>query len=241
MYDPVFNETFNMGTKDSKWWDGGHPMWNMVQRHGLRSGVYYWPGSESEVHGLRPNIWRKYNESVPFRPRVDTVVDWLTNSTDGVDLAMLYFHEPDSTGHKYGPTSKEVSDKVSEMDGILGYIIDRFNANNLWDHVNLVVTSDHGMAEIDPRTKSIDLSAHIDISAIDLMPDYGPITHIKAVAGHEDELYNNLSSLTHMRVFKKQDIPEDWHYKNNRRILPILGVADEGWTIHKVCHQWFDF
>ena len=114
------------------------------------------------------------------------------------------------------------------------------NVNKLWKTVNLLVTSDHGMAEIDPRTKSIDLSAHIDISAIDIMPDYGPITHIKAVAGREDELYNNMSSLTHMQVFKKQDIPEYWHYKNNRRILPILGVADEGWNIYKV-GQWVYF
>ena len=39
-------------------------MWNIVQRYGLRSGVYYWTGSESEVCGLRSYIQRKYNESV---------------------------------------------------------------------------------------------------------------------------------------------------------------------------------
>lgn len=233
MYDPVFNETFNMGSKESKWWDGGHPLWNLVQRHGLKSGVYYWPGSESEIRGLRPNIWRPYNETVPFRPRVDTVIGWLTDSTNVIDFAMLYFHEPDATGHQYGPNSQQVLDKVSEMDGILGYIFEKFNESNLWDTVNLIVTSDHGMAEIDPRNKSIDLSEHIDISAIAIMPDQGPITHILPVSGREDELYNNMSSLPHMRVFKKEDIPDDWHYKHNRRILPILGVADEGWLISK--------
>ena len=238
MYDPVFNETFNLRTKDSKWWDGGFPMWNLVQKHGLRSGVYYWPGSESEVRGLRPNIWREYNESVPFRPRVETVVDWLTNSKHGVDLVLLYFHEPDFTGHRYGPNAQEVLDKVSEMDEVLGYIVEWFNSNKLWDTVNLLVTSDHGMVDVDPINKSIDLAAHIDISAIDIMNDFGPITHIRAVAGREDELYNNMSTLTHMQVFKKQDIPEYWHYKNHRRILPILGVADEGWSIFKVSNRF---
>lgn len=234
MYDPIFNETFTMRTKDSKWWDGGHPMWNMVQRHGQKSGVYYWPGSESEVHGLRPNIWRTYNESVPFRDRVDSVIGWLTNSTFTIHLALLYFHEPDRTGHIHGPNSQEVLNKVAEMDGILGYIFQKFNENHLWETVNLIVTSDHGMTEIDLRTKSIDLSAHIDISAIEFMPDDGPITHIQAVAGREEELFSGLSSLPHMKVYKKEGIPEAWHYRNNRRILHIFGVADEGWNIFKV-------
>ena len=32
----------------------------------------------------------------------------------------LYFNEPDHTGHGYGPDSKEVSDQVQRMDGVLG-------------------------------------------------------------------------------------------------------------------------
>lgn len=233
MYDPVFNETFTMGTTAGKWWDEGHPLWNLVQRHGLKSAVYFWPGSESEIRGLRPNIWRPYNESVPFKVRVDTVISWLNNSSYVIDLALLYFNEPDTTGHMYGPDSQEVLQKVADMDEILGYIFDKLNETGLLDTVNLIVTSDHGMVAIDPRNKAIDLSEHIDISAIAIMPDDGPVTHIQAVSGREDELYNNLSTISHMQVFKKEDIPDKWHYKNNRRILPILGVADEGWMIYK--------
>ena len=170
---------------------------------------------------------------------METVVDWLTNSTHGVDLVLLYFHEPDFTTHRYGPSAQEVLDKVSEMDGVLGYIVEKFNSNKLWDTVNLLVTSDHGMVDVDPINKSIDLAAHIDISAIDTMNDFGPITHIRAVDGREDELYNYMSTLTHMKVFKKQDIPEYWHYKNHRRILPILGAADEGWSIFKVSNRFY--
>ena len=133
-----------------------------------------------------------------------------------------------------GPVSREISAKISEMDRILGYILEKFNESRLWDKVNLIVTSDHGMTDIDPKSKSIDLSQHIDISAIAIVPDYGPVTHIQAVPGREEELYNNLSSLQHMKVFKKEEIPEEWHYKNNRRILPILAVANEGWNIYLV-------
>lgn len=34
-----------------------------------------------------------------------------------------------------------------------------------------------------------------------------------------------------MSVYKKEDIPDRFHYKHNRRIQPILAVADEGWEI----------
>ena len=121
MFDPDFNEVFRLNTKDSKWWNAGNPLWVEVQRHGLKSGVYFWPGSESIIRGLRPNIFKIYDRSVPFHQRVDTVVDWLSNMTHGADLAMLYFGEPDYTGHRFGPDSQEIRNKVSEMDNILQY------------------------------------------------------------------------------------------------------------------------
>ena len=240
MYDPTFNEVFRLNTKDSKWWNAGNPLWVEVQRHGLKSGVYFWPGSESIIRGLRPNIFKIYDRSVPFHQRVDTVVDWLSNTTHGVDLAMLYFGEPDYTGHRFGPDSQEIRNKVSEMDNILGYIIEKFDDNTLWSNTHLIVTSGHGMTGVDYRNRAIDISRYVDMSAILRMPDSGPITHIEAVQGREEELYRNMTSIPHMRTFKKQDIPAEWHYKHNRRILPILGVADEGWMIVKVndvCRQ----
>ena len=35
----------------------------------------------------------------------------------------------------------------------------------------------------------------------------------------------------HLKVYKKEDIPEHFHYRHNERIMPILLEADEGWTI----------
>ena len=66
MYDRVFDEVFGMSTKDTKWWNADNPLWVEVQRHGLKSGVYFWPGSEAEIRGLRPNTWKAYDQSVPF-------------------------------------------------------------------------------------------------------------------------------------------------------------------------------
>ena len=41
-----------------------------------------------------------------------------------------YYHEPDKTGHHYGPDSREVADKVKEMDGVLGKIMEAIESSN---------------------------------------------------------------------------------------------------------------
>lgn len=231
MYDPVFNEIFGMSNKETKWWDGGEPLWVTVQKHGLRSAVYFWPGSEAEIRGYRPNIYKPYEETIGFETRVDTVVQWLSNTSFNIDFAMLYFHEPDHTGHEYGPNSPQVYRKVKEMDNILGYIVQKFNEADLWKSVNVLLTSDHGMTEVDYKNRHIDLSQHIDMTAIGQIPVAGPTSNILPKPNKIDEMIRNLTGVDHLQVFRKEDIPDKWHYKNNRRILPILAVADEGWLI----------
>lgn len=34
-----------------------------------------------------------------------------------------------------------------------------------------------------------------------------------------------------MKAYLKEEIPERFHYRHNKRIQPIILVADEGWTI----------
>lgn len=34
-----------------------------------------------------------------------------------------------------------------------------------------------------------------------------------------------------MKIYRKEEIPDHYHYHHNERIQPIILVADEGWTI----------
>lgn len=52
------------------------------------------------------------------------------------------------------------------------------------------------------------------------------------VTEYEDEIYKNLSAINeHVKVWKKSEIPPEYHYTNNKRIPPVLMAADEGWGI----------
>ncbi|XP_071132341.1 ectonucleotide pyrophosphatase/phosphodiesterase family member 5-like [Mytilus edulis] len=229
MYDPVFNSTFNMQNYETRWWNGGEPIWVTARRQNLKSATYFWPGSEAEIRGYRPNIWKHYNQSVPFKNRIDTVITWLTD--EHIDLVNLYFHEPDATGHAFGPDSPQIIEKVQAMDKILGYLLDKFDSHNLTNKVNLILTSDHGMTTIDTANKVVDITDHVNMSKIQFPVDNGPIMQIQPSLGLIDDVVQSLQNVSHISVFKKEDIPDHWHYRNNRRIMPVFLLADEGWSI----------
>lgn len=47
-----------------------------------------------------------------------------------------------------------------------------------------------------------------------------------------DEVYNLLANANpNMMVYKREDIPDHFHYKHNLRIMPIIIEVKEGWTI----------
>ncbi len=63
--------------------------------------VVYIPRSVNVSVKHVPNI-----VSSSSRTRVDTAIKWLTDKTKPSNLVMLYFEEPDLTGHKFSPNNK---------------------------------------------------------------------------------------------------------------------------------------
>lgn len=52
------------------------------------------------------------------------------------------------------------------------------------------------------------------------------------LVGKLDEVYAMLADANpNMVAYRKDDIPEHFHYQHNVRIMPILLEAKEGWTI----------
>jgi len=82
----------------------------------------------------------------PYNERVDTVVDWLTE--EDVNLGLLYIEEPDHTGHMFGPDSDEVNEKLEELNDVIGYLVAELKRKNLYENMNIILTSDHGMASL---------------------------------------------------------------------------------------------
>ncbi|XP_070570067.1 bis(5'-adenosyl)-triphosphatase ENPP4-like [Ptychodera flava] len=231
MYDPVLNEKFHIGGEDStssKWWDvGAEPIWVTNQKHGGRTGVYYWPGSETEIMGTRPNRYKINSDTTPFETRIDDVIDWFTDE-DPINLGLLYFNEPDHTGQTSGPESDEILDVIRMCDDTIGYLIQKLQEADLYEKINILITSDHGMTELSPD-RLIQLDDYVNPDLYDLV-DSSPVA---AIYPFDDRntmaIYNALLARhPNMTVYLKDSIPDHFHYKHNRRIMPIIAVADEG-------------
>lgn len=235
-FDKKLNEFYQ--TKDrekveDKRFYGGEPIWSTAEKQGLKTASYFWVGSEAQAGGHYPSIWKKYDQKQSFDARIDSVIKWFEKPIKNRPrLVMLYFHEPDNTGQKYGPRSKENKLMVESVDRTIGNILNKLKTLTIYKKLNVILVSDHGMTEID-KTKKIVLSKYIDTKKIK-MEGSGAYTLLYSDENNEiEKSYLKLKQLSNIDVYKKENIPDKWRFKRHHRIKDILIVAKEGWTILK--------
>ncbi|XP_061602757.1 ectonucleotide pyrophosphatase/phosphodiesterase family member 5 [Cololabis saira] len=234
MYDPALNLSFSMETDsiyDSRWWEEAVPLWVTVQKAGGRSGAAMWPGSDVKIHDTFPTQYLLYNASVSFEARVQRIIEWFSAPDDkAVDFGVLYWEEPDESGHNLGPQSPLMDAVIAGIDEKLGFLINELKKSGLYEKLNLVVTSDHGMAQLS-HEKIIELDEYVDRDLYTWV-DKSPVVGILPKEGKLNEVYSLLVDANpNMVAYKKDNVPEHLHYQHNVRIMPILLEAKEGWTI----------
>ena len=80
----------------------------------------------------------------------------------------------------------------------------------------------------------IDVTDHVNSSLLLDVVQQGPAAHLRPQPGKAQELVDALKDVEHMQVMLKEDIPEDKHYKNNRRVMEVFALADDGYQITRV-------
>ncbi|XP_059153949.1 ectonucleotide pyrophosphatase/phosphodiesterase family member 5-like [Physella acuta] len=223
---------------DPKYYDAGaEPIWvaNQLQKQNGRSGSIMWWGGDNPVKWVRPTLHMSYNEEILFQSRVDTMVSWF-KAAHPINLGLLYFHEPDLTAHKFGPNSSEVINQIKYLDSAIGYLLSKFEENDLLDDVNIIITSDHGFTDVS-ATKTIKLNEILESSDYTILNSGTTslsTTSIFPAEGHLEEIYKKLKAASEIqnvfKVYKRHEIPEEYHYKNNLRAPPILVVPELGYS-----------
>jgi predicted AlkP superfamily pyrophosphatase or phosphodiesterase len=234
MYDPKWEEWYRIGDRQAvengKWY-GGEPIWNTLEKQDVKTGTMFWVGSEADIQGMRPTYWKQYDGDMPFKARVDTVLKWLSApDSQAVDFATLYFEHVDGAGHRYGTDSDSLNSAIRESDRIIGYLKKQMRQQDFWKQTNILVVSDHGMVNLS-ADKLIRLDNIIDIDDTERVI-WGPLTMIQPKEGTSENMYKALkNNQDHYQVYKKEDIPERYHLKNNRRVTDLVVVADRGYTV----------
>lgn len=233
MYDPVFDASFGLSNRqavqDARWW-GGEPIWVTAEQQGQKTAAFFWPGSEAPIQDTRPTYWTPYDGNIPGEERVEQVLAWLElPAEERPTFITLYFSNVDHAGHEEGPETEAVAEAVQEVDAHLGELVDGLAARGLEDAVNLIVVSDHGMAATSPE-RVVLLDDYIDLAEVRVV-DYNPVAMLLPEAGREEAVYEALRQAPHLTVYRKDEVPERLHFRDHRRIPPVLALADEGWTI----------
>lgn len=197
MFDPAFNRSFSMETGsiyEPQWWEEAEPLWVTIQRTGGRSGAAMWPGSDVKIHGVFPNRYLRYNASVSFESRVERIIEWFSAPGDeSVNFAVLYWEEPDESGHKLGPQNPEMDRVITEIDENLGFLVSELKKAGLYENMNLIVTSDHGMAQL-PDEHIIELDQYVDRDLYTWV-DKSPVVGILPKEGPAIATVNNVFTL----------------------------------------------
>jgi predicted AlkP superfamily pyrophosphatase or phosphodiesterase len=226
----VFTNDKAEEVRDPMWW-GGEPIWVTAERSGQRSAALFWPGSEAPIGGVLPHFWKAYDVNYPGPARIAQVLQWLDlPAEERPTFVMVYFSDVDSAGHASGPDSQAVKDAVGRVDGYLGLLLRGLGRRGLTDRVNVVVVSDHGMAAV-RADRVVILDDYISLDDV-VVSDLNPTVGLFPKPGKEDAVYDALvSAHPRLRVFRRDETPEAWHYRDHPRIPPIVGVMDEGWQI----------
>lgn len=234
-YDVASGRTYSISdkatSKDGSFY-GGEPIWLTAKRQGVKVGVVYWPGSDVAIKGMYPDYYKDYAKKplLTFPERLDEAERLLT-LPDSVrpQLVMIYFNEPDHSGHSYGPASQQTRKAVEELDSLMCSLYKRLRALPCGQDINFIVTSDHGMASTSPE-RIIRLSEYLKPEWCErVMADLPTLIFPKK--GHEDDIMNALKGVAHIRTWKKDEVPECFHYGTNRNIAPIVVMPDVGWVV----------
>ncbi|XP_028393102.1 ectonucleotide pyrophosphatase/phosphodiesterase family member 5-like [Dendronephthya gigantea] len=230
MWDPVYHEKFTPSTVDPKWFNASEPIWitNQKQGNGRLSAVINWVGGAVPIHGRRANFSPPFNSSIPFKARMDLVLQQLERNPPA-NFVAVYFDEPDASGHKYGPNSKQVAKAIQNLDNVTGYLVEELKKRHLLNQVNIILTSDHGMADVN-SSKFVFLDDYISNDTYTLV-DSAVNSFIIPHEGEKQNIYKNLSKAPHITTFYKEDIPKYWHYANNRRVTQIFVTSELGYRI----------
>ncbi|ADV44321.1 ectonucleotide pyrophosphatase/phosphodiesterase [Bacteroides helcogenes] len=248
-WDTRYNRQYSMGDSATRYnpqYYSGEPIWVTAQKQGIKTGNMYWVGSDIAIKNTYPTYYRKWSEKpfLTFEQRIDSVLSWLKKpEEERPRLVMLYFEEPDGSGHHNGPRSKETGIVVERMDKLIGVLLAKLWNLPFAKDINLIVTSDHGMTEIS-KDRVVDMNRYLKSEWYEVIDGRTP-TSIFSKKGYRDSIYNALKDVDHIRVWKKEEIPVELNYGSSDRIGDIVVAPELGWQFtdvarsHKGAHGYF--
>ena len=228
---PEKGELFSMGdsaTRYNPYYFGGEPIWVTAKKQGVKSASIYWVGSDVAIQGLYPDYYLRWDNEprLTYPQRVEEALRIAKlPESERPSLLMVYFDEPDWTTHHYGPIAQESEAVIEQLDSLMGIL---YRGLKELDYgVNLIVTSDHGMTEISDE-KFISIEQTVNPDWVERIVSTNP-TSIFCKEGCRDSLFEQLSKVKHISVWRKEEVPAHLNYGTSNHLGDLIVAPDLGW------------
>ena len=228
---PEKGELFSMGdsaTRYNPYYFGGEPIWVTAKKQGVKSASIYWVGSDVAIQGLYPDYYLRWDNEprLTYPQRVEEALRIAKlPESERPSLLMVYFDEPDWTTHHYGPIAEESEAVIEQLDSLMGIL---YRGLKELDYgVNLIVTSDHGMTEISDE-KFISIEQTVNPDWVERIVSTNPTT-IFCKEGCRDSLFEQLSKVKHISVWRKEEVPAHLNYGTSNHLGDLIVAPDLGW------------
>ncbi len=237
MRDPAMpGHTFRLNDRaeltNPAWWESGIPIWETLRRQHRKSGAVFWPGTEVAIHDVQPDYWRPYDGKLSVNDRVDAVLKLVSLPPEQRPVFItLYFDAVDHQGHVAGPDSQQVNNALKEVDSGLTRLEQGLRERQLLAHSNLLIVSDHGMAEVSAE-RIIQFDDFLDPSKYESINN-GATAGFYPKPGEDAALNATLltKEIPHVKCWRRENMPSRFRFGSNPRIPPYYCLAESGWII----------
>lgn len=233
------------------WWNQSEPIWIAAERQGYRTAMFYWTGCHVAFLGVRATFCERYKPLVGMdwssyeELYTDVMRRTVFNLTTGEwDMVMIYYGMIDYISHSYGIYSDKFATAFAMTDSIILKLLTLLELNGLRETTNVIIMSDHGMhSKKNNQTNPIvDLSKYLSREE-DFDPNLGSGAIVQIWPKSEAILEAAYANLTRNKikganVYLKEDLPEKFHLKNNKRTSPIVVVAEPGYNVNFFRDSW---
>lgn len=211
---------------------GGIPLWQWLQKKGIKTASYFWVGSEAPIQGEYPTYWKQYDSKVPYDDRVEQVMEWFRlPEAERPQFVTLYFEFIDHIGHHTGTNSEELKQELKKADELLGKIMNGVENLNL--PITTIITSDHGMIDMTSAADKIIYTEELENKLAGRVRFINNGMHCQIYLknpAEKEEIYGEIKKYfagkDFIKVYKKEETPKKWHYRKHANIGDLLIISD---------------
>ncbi|GAB6024770.1 Ectonucleotide pyrophosphatase/phosphodiesterase member 6 [Chamberlinius hualienensis] len=245
MYDRKSEEYFlgyppDYNTQNPQWWDNAEPFWVRASREGHKVEMHWWPGCHVPIFQTRPDVCVPYRNSGAKLPQLAFKLSAILNSLQSgvANVAFVYVDDLLQIARNFGPTSPEAISTIQTIDYTLRLFQDELKVRGLQNEVNVMVTSDHGMARIglgtsDQRVINLQ-NIFQDNRDIEKIIDIGPVVGVIPTGGKDyvfNYQYYDKTNPVGLKIYRSYEIPDHWGYRKGEYVTPIVAVAEPGYIL----------